>query len=186
VPGLGQVKMGYPLSGAILFCFFLFAINGIFLGRVLLIDPQVTQLLTWISLPLTISLWLFSVFHTFRISFGRDRPRLARRRQELLQRSLIAYLRNQLHEARRVLKRAIRYDYDWQDAPLLFHLGVLELRLAEQAIESGNEGEASRRKKLALKAFRRYINRDPKRLWGQEIFEECQKSGIPPPRQLKS
>jgi hypothetical protein len=185
LPGLGQSRMGYPLAGSILFCLFLFAINGVFLGKVLLVDPKITRLLTLISTPLAILLWLFGVFHTWRISFGRNRPRLYQRRRELLQRSLTAYLKNQLHEARRVLKRAIRYDYDWDDAALLFHLGVIELRLADQALLSGDEGEATRRRRAAIKAFGRYINRDPKQTWKLEIFEECRKSGVNPPRRLK-
>lgn len=185
VPGLGHTKMGYPLAGAILFCLSLLAINTIFLGKVLLIDPKATQLMIWIATPIAVLLWLFSVIHTLRISFWRNRPHLKKRRRELLQRSLTAYMKNQVHEARRILKRAIRYDYDWEEASLLFHLGVYELRLAEQAQHSGDEGEAKRRRKAARKAFQRYLYRDPKQTWKSEIIEECRRSGLNPPRRLK-
>lgn len=185
VPGLGHAKMGYPLAGAILFCLSLLALNSIFLGKVLLIDPKVTKLMIWISTPLAVLLWLFSIFHTLRISFWRNRPHLKQRRRELLQRSLTAYLKNQVHEARRILKRAIRYDYDWEEASLLFHLGIFELRLAEQAQYSGDEVEATRRRKAARKAFQRYLHRDPKQTWKSEIIEECRRSGLAPPRRLK-
>ena len=185
VPGLGHAKMGYPLAGAVLFCLSLFAINTIFLGKVLLIDPKATQLMIWIATPIAVLLWLFSVIHTLRISFWRNRPHLKKRRRELLQRSLTAYMKNQVHEARRILKRAIRYDYDWEEAALLFHLGVYELRLAEQAQHSGDEAEAKRRRKAARKAFQRYLYRDPKQTWKSEIIEECRRSGLNPPRRLK-
>lgn len=185
VPGLGHAKMGYPLAGAILFCLSLFAINTIFLGKVLLIDPKATQMMIWIATPIAVLLWLFSVIHTLRISFWRNRPHLKKRRRELLQRSLTAYMKNQVHEARRILKRAIRYDYDWEEASLLFHLGVYELRLAEQAQHSGDEAEAKRRRKAARKAFQRYLYRDPKQTWKSEIIEECRRSGLNPPRRLK-
>jgi hypothetical protein len=182
IPGLGHASLGYHLSGAIIASLFLVAINGAFLGMVLQSMPELVTQLRAAAPGLALAIWIVSIADSWRISFGRDRARLTRRRRELLQRGLRAYLCDRFDDARRNLRRAIRYDYDWEDPVLYFHLAVVEIRSAEMLAARGEERAAHRSRRAAQRAFARYAERDQRSRWRAEVESECARAGIPPPR----
>ena len=183
LPGFGHISLGYHLSGAVLFCLFVLALNGVFLGRVLLSRPSLVGTLQSFAGGVAGALWFLTFLHTLRISYGRNRPLLRARRAELTRTALIAYLRDELHEAHRLFSRAIRYDYDWEDPELFYHRGVVELRLAERAENSGDLGGAASWRRTARRSFRTCLVRDPALTWGKDILRECRRARIKPPRQ---
>lgn len=176
--GAGHVYRRSYVKGALLLSVFLVAANGWFLGRVLLSRPELAAWLLWACPFLTVTIWVFGVIDAYRIGFRLNRSRFKRRRRELLQRSLRAYLTNQLEEARRVLLRAIKYDHDWDEPSLLVHLGVLELRLYEQLKAEGDRRGANLKFKAARRAFSQYLSRNPKGPWRKDICQECEKCDL--------
>lgn len=186
IPGLGHLGARHPLTGAALFSLFILFANMVVLGRILLGDPRLSDWLIRVFTPAAALVWIIGLAHAWRIGFGRDRPRLRERRRELLRGGVLAYLRDQLPLARRKLLRAIRYDYDWEDPALLFHLGVVELRLAQHADEEGNRRLAQAKRKAAARAFDRCLIRAPESPWASEILEECEQANIKAPRRARA
>jgi len=180
--GFGHIYRRSFIKGALLLSLFLVMANGWLLGRVLLSRPVLASWLLFLCPFMTVVIWLFGIIDGYRIGFRRDHVRLRGRRRELLQRSITAYLNNQLEESRRVLLRAIKYDYDWDDAFLLFHIGVIELRIYEQLKRQGDTRGANKKLRAARSAFGRYLSRDPEGAWRSEIVDEYQRYQIKLPR----
>jgi len=181
IPGLGHMTLGYLLTGSLLTALFVLSANGLFLSLVLLGDPPLARLLLWTSAPLVGTLWVASLAHCWRLSFGTNHARLSERRRSLLRRALICVLRQETEGAHRLLRRAIRYDRDRNDVALYFHLGICELRLAQQLDETGGRGGNAQRR-AARRSFNRCLTRDPEKRWRRDIQRACAKHKVKAPK----
>lgn len=185
ISGLGHIRLGYALSGAMFLCLFLVSVNALFLSRVLLRDPERMRQLFLISSLSSVTIWALSLADLWRRSFGRDRVALKQKRRDMLRQAQIAYLREDFDEALRVLRRAARKDYDWEDPAVFFHLAVVELRRAQQSVAAGRPRAAQRARRAASRAFENCLLRDSELAWGQEICRESQAAGLKIPAAIK-
>ena len=170
VPGLGHFYLDRFNAGALLFVSFVTALNALFLGSTLhsLQNPELVRNAAGVAVVL---IWALGMWHAYSLSYGTDRIALSKQRKELVRRALVHYLRDELEEARKLLKQAVDLDIDWVDPDPLFHLGVILARMAERAaLRSASDARALRRKALAtLKACQA---RDGEAKWEREVAVE--------------
>lgn len=171
VTGLGHLYLDHYVTGAVLFGLFVTAVNGVFLGFTLQ-STSSPLLLRGLSILLLVVVWTFGVWHAYTLSYGTDRPALARARAALLREGLVDYLRDDLESAARKLERAVVLDIDWLDPDPSFHLAVTLSRLAERRAARGDDLGARSAQKRAQASFRRCLARDARRKWRAEIAEE--------------
>jgi hypothetical protein len=77
VTGLGHFYLDHYLTGALLFGLFVTTINGIFLGSTLQVTAS-PGLLKAASILAFVAVWLFGLWHAYKLSYGTDRPALAK------------------------------------------------------------------------------------------------------------
>jgi hypothetical protein len=171
VTGLGHLYLDHYVTGAVLFGLFVTAVNGVFLGFTLQ-STSSPLLLRGLSILLLVVVWTFGVWHAYTLSYGTDRPALARARAALLREGLVDYLRDDLEAAARKLERAVVLDIDWLDPDPSFHLGAALSRLAERRAARGDDMGARSAQKRAQASFRRCLARDARRKWRAEIADE--------------
>jgi hypothetical protein len=171
VTGLGHLYLDHYVTGAVLFGLFVTAVNGVFLGFTLQ-STSSPLLLRGLSILLLVVVWTFGVWHAYTLSYGTDRPALARARAALLREGLVDYLRDDLESAARKLERAVVLDIDWLDPDPSFHLAVTLSRLAERRAARGDDMGARSAQKRAQASFRRCLARDGRRKWRAEVAEE--------------
>ena len=175
LPGAGHYYLDRYLMGALLFGAFVTAVNGIFLGSTLQSSSTHPETLKTVSMVALVLVWLLSVVHTFKQSYGTDRKSLRERRGLLLRSALVDYVRDDLEDSAKKLESAIELDVDWQDPDPLFHLGVVMLRLAEQrAARTLKEGARAARRRSQW-AFRTCLTRDKENKWRTEIARESKR-----------
>ncbi len=171
VTGLGHLYLDHYVTGAVLFGLFVTAVNGVFLGFTLQ-STSSPLLLRGLSILLLVVVWTFGVWHAYTLSYGTDRPALARARATLLREGLVDYLRDDLEAAARKLERAVVLDIDWLDPDPSFHLAVTLSRLAERRAARGDDMGARSAQKRAQASFRRCLARDGRRKWRAEVQDE--------------
>lgn len=180
VTGLGHVYLRHYVLGAILFALFATALNGVFLGSVIESNKAAGQVLVHVSVPAAIVIWVVGLVHAYRLSYGTDRARLREERQKLFREGFIAYLRDELDAAAHALGQAVARDVDWEESDILFHLGVVELRIAERAHLRGERKVAEHARQRGLRAFKNCLARDEKKKWRAEIDVERARAKNPP------
>jgi hypothetical protein len=176
VTGLGHVYLRHYVRGAVLFALFATALNGIFLGEVIESNKALGRTLVHVSVPAAIVIWVVGLAHAYTISYGTDRHRLRTERQKLFREGLLAYLRDELDSAALALSQAVERDVDWEDADILFHLGVVELRRAERSFLAGERRSGERARTRGLRALRTCMARDEGKKWRAEIDIETARS----------
>jgi len=172
VTGLGHIYLRHYILGATLFCLFVTALNGIFLGSVIEADKAQASFIFKASVPAAVAIWVFGLFHAYKISYGCDRVKLRAERAKLFRDGLTAYLRDDLDTAARLLESCVDRDVDWEDSDALFHLGVVELRRAEELGHRGERRGAERAQSRGLRAFRSCLAHDDRKKWRGEIAHE--------------
>jgi hypothetical protein len=172
VTGWGHIYLRHYVLGAILFCLFATALNGVFLGSVIESDKSLARFIFDASVPAAGAIWLFGLVHAWKISYGCDRVKLRAERTRLFRDGLTAYLRDDLDTAARALESCVDRDVDWEDSDALFHLGVVEMRRAEVFGGRGERRAAERAQSRGLRAFKVCLAHDDRKKWRGEIAHE--------------
>jgi hypothetical protein len=176
VTGLGHMYLRHFVLGAALFALFTASVNGVFLGYMLQARPALASLLVYTCVPAAVAVWAFGLVHAYRLSYGTDRARLRTERAKLFNEGLVVYLKDDLERARDLLRRAVACDVDWEDPDPLFHLGVVELRLAERRLGRGDRVAAVRAHRRGLRALAACLSRDDAKKWRAEVQLERQRA----------
>lgn len=161
MPGMGHLLLRRYLKGVVLAALFA-ASADVFLLSVCLWHASLTSALPMVSLVISVVAWVYAVVDILPALKALRQKDLQERQDALLKRAQVAWLRNELAEAERLLREMLRMDE--RDIEAWVHLGkVLKA--------SGNPVEARR-------CFQSALNLDGSEPWHWTLKTELGTASI--------
>ncbi|MCK4909362.1 MAG: hypothetical protein KAS70_05640 [Planctomycetes bacterium] len=160
LPGLGQIIMGRYFRGTVFFLSFVILVDLAFIIFPTLWGPAEARQLSNLLILIALFIWAYNIFDIIRIVYWRERASLQERKKDLFREGLTLYLRNDLHEARKIFSRILKLDRDDPDA--IFYLGVIARYLDQP--------------RRAARLFQRCLSLDETEKWRWEINEHLKKT----------
>lgn len=157
VTGAGHIYLGRHAQGVALFALFAASLNGVLIGSFWQGDEAAwwIRVVSGSAAALVFAVGTASIL---KLTLFTDREALRVRRDQALRSGLVHYLREELRDADRELREALRCDIDRRDADVLFHLGAVARRLGED--------------RRARRLFRQCLGCDPSGKWSYEVERE--------------
>src|SRR5437764_7927086 len=109
VTGLGHIYLGRHAQGVVLFALFAAGLNGILIGSFWQGDEAAWRIRV-VSGAVAAVAFAFGTASILKLTLFTDREALRVRRDEALRRGLVHYLRDELRDADRAFREALRCD----------------------------------------------------------------------------
>jgi hypothetical protein len=165
VAGAGHIYLGRHVQGVAFFALFAGALNGLLISSFW----QGEEAAWWIRVvsgSAALLVFALAMASILGLTLFTDREALRKCRDEALRRGLVHYLRDELVQADRAFREALRCDVDRRDADVLFHLGAVACRLGEE--------------RRARRLFRHCLGCDPSEKWRAEVARELARTKAAP------